>query len=50
MTINPVSERTTQQKHVFLFLNEKLLKDFNDDGLLTGMILIDLKKTFDTVN
>ena len=31
------------------FLNDKILKDF-DDGLLTGMILIDLQKAFDTIN
>ena len=31
------------------FLNEKILKGF-DDGLVTGMILIDLQKAFDTIN
>ena len=31
------------------FLNDKILKGF-DDGLLTGMILIDLQKAFDTIN
>ena len=31
------------------FLNEKILKDF-EDGLVTGMILIDLQKAFDTIN
>ena len=31
------------------FLNGKILKGF-DDGLLTGMILIDLQKAFDTIN
>ena len=31
------------------FLNDKILKGF-DDGLVTGMILIDLQKTFDTIN
>ena len=31
------------------FLNHKILKGF-DDGLVTGMILIDLQKTFDTIN
>ena len=30
-------------------LNDKILKGFKK-GLLTGMILIDLQKTFDTVN
>ena len=31
------------------FLTDKILKGF-DEGLLTGMILIDLKKAFDTIN
>ena len=31
------------------FLNDKTLKSFND-GLVTGMILIDLQKAFDTIN
>ena len=31
------------------FLNKKILKSF-DDGLVTGMILIDLQKAFDTIN
>ena len=31
------------------FLNDKILKGF-DDILLTGMILIDLQKAFDTIN
>ena len=31
------------------FLNDKMLKGF-DDGLVTGMILIDLQKAFDTIN
>ena len=31
------------------FLNDKILKGF-DDGLLTGMIFIDLQKAFDTIN
>ena len=30
-------------------LNDKILKGFNK-GLFTGMILIDLKKAFDTIN
>ena len=30
-------------------LKDKLLKQF-DEGLLTGMILIDLQKAFDTIN
>ena len=31
------------------FLNNKIFKSFND-GLVTGMVLIDLKKAFDTIN
>ena len=31
------------------FLNDKIIKGF-DKGLLTGMILIDLQKAFDTIN
>ena len=31
------------------FLNDKILKGF-DDGLVTGMILIDLQKAFDTIS
>ena len=31
------------------FLNDKILKGF-DDGLVTGMILIDLQKAFDMIN
>ena len=31
------------------FLNDKILKGF-DEGLFTGMILIDLQKAFDTIN
>ena len=31
------------------FLTDKVLKGF-DEGLLTGMILIDLQKAFDTIN
>ena len=31
------------------FLNNKILKGF-DDGLVSGMILIDLQKAFDTIN
>ena len=31
------------------FLNDKILKGF-DQGLITGMILIDLQKAFDTIN
>ena len=31
------------------YLTDKILTGF-DSGLLTGIILIDLKKTFDTIN
>ena len=31
------------------FLNDKVLKGF-DQGLITGMILIDLQKAFDTID
>ena len=48
MTINPVLGKSTQQIRVF-FLNDRLLKGF-DDVLVTGMILIDLQKVFDTIN
>ena len=30
-------------------MNDKILKGF-DDGLVTGMVLIDLQKAFDTIN
>ena len=43
-----ISEGTTQEILVFLFLNDKILKCF--DGLLTDMIFTDLHKTFDTIN
>ena len=49
MTFNPVLGKTTQQIHVFFFLSDKILKGF-DDGLVTGMILIDFQKAFDTIN
>ena len=48
MTINPVLGKTTQQIHIS-FLNDKILKGF-DNGLVTGMILIDLQKAFYTIN
>ena len=31
------------------FFDDKILKGF-DDGLVTGMILINLQKVFDTIN
>ena len=43
ITINPDSGLITQS-----FLTDKILKGF-DEGLLTGMILIDLRKAFDTI-
>ena len=50
MTINPVLGKTTQQIHVFFFfLNDKNLIGF-DNRLVTGMILIDFQKAFDTIN
>ena len=49
MTINLVLGKTTQQIHVFLFLNSKSLKGF-DDSLVHGMVLIDLQKVFDAIN
>ena len=42
--------RTNHSTNLCLsFLTEKILKGF-DEGLLTGMILIDLQKAFDTIN
>ena len=52
MTINLVLGKTTQQIHsffVFFFLSDKILKGF-DDRLVTGMILIDPQKAFDSIN
>ena len=49
MAINPVLGKTTQLIHVFSFLNDKILKGF-DHGLVTGIILIDVQKAFDTIN
>ena len=50
MTINPVLGKTPQQIYLFLFfLSDKILKGF-DDGLVTGMILIDLRLSFDTMS
>ena len=48
MTIHLVLGKTTQHIHVF-FLNDKILKGF-DGGLVTGMILIDLRKAFGAIN
>ena len=42
--------RTNHSANLCLsFLTDKILKGF-DEGLLTGMILIGLQKTFDTIN
>ena len=48
ITINQVFEVIIQQI-CFSFLTDKILKGF-DKGLLTGMILIDLQKAFDTID
>lgn len=48
MSINPVSERMTQQIHMFFFLNDKILK-FIDDGLMNGMVFIDPQKALDPI-
>ena len=48
ITINQVFEVIIQQ--IFLpFLTDKILKGF-DESLLTGMMLIDLQKAFDTID
>ena len=41
--------RKNHSADVFLFLNSKSLKGF-DDSLVHGMVLIDLQKTFDAIN
>ena len=42
--------RNNHSTELFLsFLNDKISKGF-DNGMYTGMILVDLKKTFDTIN
>ena len=42
--------RNNHSTDLFLsFLNDKILKGF-DNGVYTGMILIDLQKAFDTIN
>ena len=46
--MNPVLEKTTQYIRLS-FLNDNILEGF-DDSLVTGMILIDLQKAFDTIN
>ena len=48
ITINQVFEVIIQQI-CLSFLADKVLKGF-DEGLLTGMILIDLQKAFDTID
>ena len=48
ITINQVFEVIIQQ--IFLpFLTNKILEGF-DESLLTGMMLIDLQKTFNTID
>ena len=49
MTINPVFRKKHSTDTCLSFLNNKILKVF-DDGLVTGMIWIDLQKAFDTIN
>ena len=49
ITINQVFELMIQQIYVLSFLTDKVLKRF-DEGLLTGMILIDLQKAFDAID
>ena len=42
--------RSNHSTDLFLsFLNDKVLKDF-DNGMYTGMIVIDLQKAFDKIN
>ena len=48
MSINPVFKKKHSTDICLSFLNDEMLKDF-DDCLLTGMVLIDLRKTFDTI-
>ena len=47
-TIDQVFEEINKSMCLY-FLTDKVLKVF-DNGLLTGMILIDLLKTFDTID
>ena len=51
MTSNPFSEK--KKKHstdtCLSSLNDKILKDF-DDGLMTGMMLINFQKELDMIN
>ena len=49
MTINMVLGENHSIDKCLPFWNEKILKEF-DDGLLTGMILIELQKSFGTSN
>ena len=49
MTINPFSEKKKHSAGTCLsFINDKILKDF-DDGLMTGMMLIDFQKELDMI-
>ena len=47
--INLVFTKIIPLTSVSHFLNDKILKGF-DQGLITGMILIDLQKAFDTID
>ena len=49
ITIDLVSEENCSTDVCVSFFMTKFLKGF-EEGLLTGMILIDLQKAFDTVN
>ena len=49
ININLVAEITIQQTYFLSFLIDKILKDF-DNGVYTGMILIDLQEAFDMIN
>ena len=49
MTINPIFRKKHSTDTCLSFLNNNILKGF-DDGLVTGIILIDLQKAFDKIN
>ena len=49
INITLVSKITFNRDLFLSFLNDKILKAF-DNGMYTGIILIDLQKAFDTIN
>ena len=49
MTINPVLGKNHSTDTYLSFLNDKILKGF-DDGLLASIISIYLQKLFDMIN